>query len=58
MKTLTTALALTAILATSAVAKTQRPKDVRVERSNSVNHNGVTRTPTQDIVVKNHRFKI
>ena len=45
MKTLITALAVTVILATSAVAKTQRPKEVRVQHSNSLNHNVVTRSP-------------
>jgi hypothetical protein len=39
MKALITALAITAILATSAVAKTQRPKEVRVQPNNSVSHN-------------------
>ena len=47
MKTLITTLALTAILATCAVAKTQRPKEVRVQHNNSVTHNAVTRSPTQ-----------
>jgi hypothetical protein len=47
MKTLITTLALTAILATSAVAKTQRPKEVRVQPNNSVSHNAVRRSPTQ-----------
>ena len=46
MKTLITALALTAILATSAVAKTPRPKEVRVQHNNSVTHKAVTRSPT------------
>ena len=39
MKALITALAITAILPTSAVAKTQRPKEVRVQPNNSVSHN-------------------
>ena len=47
MKALITALAITAILATSAVAKTQRPKEVRVQPNNSVSHNAVRRSPTQ-----------
>jgi hypothetical protein len=47
MKTLFTALALTAMLATSAVAKTPRTKEVRVQRNNAVSHNAVTRSPTQ-----------
>jgi hypothetical protein len=48
MKTLITALAVTAILATSAVAKTQRTKEVRVQPNiNSLSHNAVTRSPTQ-----------
>jgi hypothetical protein len=38
---------LTAILATSATAKTQRPKEVRVQPNNSVSHNAVRRSPTQ-----------
>ena len=46
MKTLITALALTAILATSAVAKTPRHKEVRVQRNNPVSYNAVTRSPT------------
>ena len=46
MKTLITALALTAILATSAVAKTPRSKEVRIQHNNSVTHNAVTRSPT------------
>ena len=46
MKTLITALAVTAILATSAVAKTQRPNEVRVQHNSSLNHNAVTRSPT------------
>jgi hypothetical protein len=49
MKTLITitALAVTAILATSAVAKTQRTKGVHVHPSNSVSHNAVRQSPTQ-----------
>jgi hypothetical protein len=47
MKTLITALAVTAMLATSAVAKTPRTKEVRVQRNNTVSHNAVTRSPTQ-----------
>jgi hypothetical protein len=47
MKTLITALAVTAILATSATAKTPRTKEVRIQPSNSVSHNAVRRSPTQ-----------
>jgi hypothetical protein len=47
MKTLITTLAVTAILATSAVAKTARTKEVRVQPNNSVSHNAVKRSPTQ-----------
>ena len=47
MKTLITALAVTAMLATSAVAKTPRTKEVRVQRNNAVSHNAMTRSPTQ-----------
>ena len=39
MKTLITALAVTAILATSAVAKTPRPRAAHVQHNNSVTHN-------------------
>jgi hypothetical protein len=45
MKTVITALALTAILATSAVAKTPRPKEVRVQHNTFVSHNAVSRSP-------------
>ena len=45
MKTLITALAVTAILATSAVAKTARHKGIHVQHTNSVNHNAVSRNP-------------
>jgi hypothetical protein len=47
MKTLITVLAVAAVFATSAVAKTQRPKEVRVQPNNSVSHNAVRRSPTQ-----------
>jgi len=47
VKTLITALALTAILATSVVAKTPRQKEVRVQPYNSVSRNAVTRSPAQ-----------
>jgi hypothetical protein len=47
MRTLITALALTAILATSAVAKTPRHKEVRIQPNNTVSHNAVRRSPTQ-----------
>jgi hypothetical protein len=46
MKTLITVLAVTAMLATSAVGKTARTKEVRVQRNNTVSHNAVTRSPT------------
>ena len=42
MKTLITALAITAILATSAIAKTQRSREVRVQFNNSLSHNSVS----------------
>jgi hypothetical protein len=48
MKTLITALAVTAIFATSAVAKTARTKEVRVHpNTNTLSHNAVRRSPTQ-----------
>jgi hypothetical protein len=47
MKTIITGLVITAILATSAVAKTHRAKEVRVQANNSVTHNAVRRSPTQ-----------
>jgi hypothetical protein len=46
MQTLITAVVVTVILATSAVAKTQRPREVRVQHNSSLNHNVVTRSPT------------
>ena len=42
MKTLITALAVTAILATSAVAKTQRTRAAHIQHNNSVSHNSVS----------------
>jgi hypothetical protein len=45
MKTLITALAVATILATSAVAKTQRTREVRVQSNNSLSHNSVSRNP-------------
>jgi hypothetical protein len=47
MKTLITALAVTAILATSAIAKTERTKHVRVHANNSVSHNSARHDPNQ-----------
>ena len=48
MKTLITALAVTAIFATSAVAKTARTKEVRVHpNTNTLSHNAVRRSPAQ-----------
>ena len=54
MKTLITILAVTAILATSAVAKTPRPKEVRIQHNSSVSHNAVTPSFTQ--IKSNCRF--
>jgi hypothetical protein len=45
MKTLITVLAVTAIVGTSAIAKTQRTREVRVQSNNSLSHNSVSRTP-------------
>jgi hypothetical protein len=39
MKTLITALAVTAILATSAVAKTERTRAAHIQHNNTVSHN-------------------
>ena len=47
MKTLITVLAVTAVFATSADAKTPRHKEVRVQPNNSLRHEAVTRSPTQ-----------
>jgi hypothetical protein len=47
MKTLITVLAVTAVFATSAVAKTQRHKELRPQAINSMRHDAVTRSPTQ-----------
>jgi hypothetical protein len=54
MRTLITALALAAILATSAVAKTPRPKEVRVQHNTFVSHNAVRQSATQ--IKSNCRF--
>jgi hypothetical protein len=54
MKTLITALAVTAILATSAVAKPPRPKEVRVQHNTFLSHNAVNRSSTQ--IKSNCRF--
>jgi len=54
MRTLITALALAAILATSAVAKTPRPKEVRVQHNTFLSHNAVNRSSTQ--IKSNCRF--
>jgi hypothetical protein len=45
MKTLTTAIALTAILATSAVAKTERTRPAHTRVNNVVSHNSVSPRP-------------
>ena len=49
MKTLITALAVTAVFATSAVAKTQRTKEVRIQHNNALSHNSVSRNPVTQI---------
>jgi hypothetical protein len=45
MKILITALAITAMLASSALAQTPRTKEVRVQPNNSVNRNAVSPNP-------------
>jgi hypothetical protein len=45
MKTLITALAVTAILATSAVAKTQRTRVAHIQPNSSLSHNPGSRNP-------------
>ena len=47
MKTLITALAVTVILATSAIAKTERTKHVHVQPNNPVSHNSVSHNPNR-----------
>jgi hypothetical protein len=42
MKTLTTALAVTAVLTASTVAKTERTREVHIQPSNSLSHNAVS----------------
>jgi hypothetical protein len=49
MKTLVTALAFTAILATSAIAKTERTKHVRIQPNNVVSRNSVSHNPAARI---------
>jgi hypothetical protein len=51
MKTLITALAVTAILTTSVVAQTtrNRNKEVRVQPNNSLSHNAVSPSPVAQI---------
>jgi hypothetical protein len=49
MKTLIIALTITAILTPSAVAKTQRPKEVRAQHNNSLSHNSVSSNPVTQI---------
>jgi hypothetical protein len=43
MKTLIAALTVTAILTASAVAKTQRTKEVRIQPNNTLSHNAARR---------------
>jgi hypothetical protein len=43
MKTLVAALAVTAILTASALAKTQRTKEVRIQPNNTLSHNAARR---------------
>ena len=51
MKTLITALAVTAILTTSVVAQTprNRTKEVHFQHNNSLSHNSVSRNPVTQI---------
>jgi hypothetical protein len=53
MKILITAVAITAMLATSAVAQTPRTKEVRVQPNNSVNRNAVSPSPPNNSVNHN-----
>jgi hypothetical protein len=45
VKTLFAALAVTAILATSAVAKTERTRGAHIQHNNSVGHNTTSHNP-------------
>jgi hypothetical protein len=49
MKTLITALAVTAILTASAVAKTQRTKEVHIQPNNTLSRNAVRRNRVTQI---------
>jgi hypothetical protein len=49
MKTLITVLAVTAIVGTSAIAKTQRTREVRVQSNNALRHNSVSPNPAAQI---------
>jgi hypothetical protein len=57
MKTMITVLAVTAMLATSAVAKTQRTKEVRIQPNTSVSRNSVSRNPVARINASYCRFE-
>jgi len=49
MKTLIAALAVTAILATSVVAKTERTRGAHIQPNNSLSHNSVSRNPVTQL---------
>ena len=57
MKTLITALAVTAILATSAAAQTRRTKEVRVQHNNSLSRNAVSHNPANEIKASHCHFR-
>jgi hypothetical protein len=56
MKTLITALAVIATLATSAVAKTPRTRTAHVQPNNSVTHNSVSHGSGMGMLNHNCRF--
>jgi len=53
---LITALAVTAILATSADAQTRRTKEVRIQPNNSLSRNSVSRNPVNVVKASHCHF--
>jgi hypothetical protein len=56
MKIMITALAVTAILVTSATAQTRRTKEVRIQHNNLLSRNSVSSNPVNQIKASHCRF--
>jgi len=56
MKTLITAFAVTAIIATSAVAKTERTRAAHIQANNAVSHNSANRNTVTQLNASYCRF--